>query len=109
MGYICMRSGHTRGSTMDLTLVRADTGEDTDMGGTFDFFGERSNPDYIGDLTYEQISNRLILREVMLDHGFKPFPTEWWHFTLEDEPYPDTYFDFPVNSHFSGWQEGKVL
>lgn len=97
MGYICVKSGHTRGSTVDVTLVDAETGNEIDMGGTFDYFGERSNPCYKGELTDEQLSNRRTLREVMLRHGFKPFPTEWWHFTLKDEPYPDTYFDFPVS------------
>ncbi len=95
-GYIAEKSGHSRGSTLDLTLFDMDTGKDVDMGGTFDYFGELSHPDYTGDLTEEQIANRNILRDIMLNNGFKPLSTEWWHFTLEDEPYPDTYFTFPV-------------
>ena len=67
------------------------------MGGTFDYFGELSHPDY-KDITDEQYENRMILRKAMMAHGFKPLEEEWWHFTLEDEPYPDTYFTFPVNS-----------
>ena len=65
--------------------------------GTFDYFGELSHPDY-QDITPKQYSMRMLLREVMIRHGFKPLPEEWWHFTLEDEPYPDTYFTFTVNS-----------
>ena len=96
-GYIAEYSGHSRGSTVDLTLFDMTTEKEVDMGGTFDFFGELSHPDYRG-ITEEQYANRMILREAMLAHGFKPIGTEWWHFTLADEPYPDTYFTFPVNS-----------
>ena len=95
-GYIAEHSGHSRGSTVDLTLFDMAAEKELDMGGTFDFFGEVSHPDY-KDITDEQYANRMILREVMLKHGFKPLPEEWWHFTLEDEPYPTTYFTFPVN------------
>ena len=95
-GYIDAKSGHSRGSTIDLTLFDMDTGKEVDMGGTFDYFGELSHPDYVGDLTQEQIDNRNTLRDIMVDNGFKPLDTEWWHFTLVDEPYPDTYFTFPV-------------
>lgn len=94
-GFIAKRSGHSRGSTVDLTLLDEKTGSLVDMGGPFDFFGELSHPDYTG-VTPEQHANRMLLRETMLKHGFKPLRTEWWHFTLRDEPYPDTYFDFPV-------------
>ena len=94
-GYICARSGHSRGSTVDLTLVHIQSGKEVDMGGVFDYFGELSHPDYDG-ITPEQKANRLILREAMLRHGFRPLDTEWWHFTLDNEPYPDTYFDFPI-------------
>lgn len=97
-GYIAEKSGHSRGSTVDLTLFDMATGKEVDMGGTFDYFGELSHPDYTGELTEEQIANRNILREAMIAHGFKPLEEEWWHFTLENEPYPDTYFDFPVSS-----------
>ena len=97
-GYIDEKSGHSRGSTIDLTLFDMNTGKEVDMGGTFDYFGERSHPDFKGDLTRKQIANRKILRDAMLRHGFKPLDTEWWHFTLKNEPYPDTYFTFPVRN-----------
>lgn len=97
-GYIAAKSGHSRGSTVDLTLFDMSTGKEVDMGGTFDYFGELSHPDYKGNLTEQQIHNRQILREAMLRHGFKPLAEEWWHFTLKDEPYPDTYFEFPVEN-----------
>ncbi len=101
-GYIDAKSGHSRGSTIDLTLFDMDTGKEVDMGGTFDYFGELSHPDYVGDLTEEQIENRNTLRDIMVDNGFKPLDTEWWHFTLVDEPYPDTYFTFPVTEDSLG-------
>ncbi len=97
LGYIAEHSGHSRGSTVDLTLFDMTTEREVDMGGTFDWFGELSHPDYT-DITEEQYANRMVLREAMLAHGFKPLEEEWWHFTLEDEPYPDTYFTFPVSS-----------
>ena len=96
-GYIAEHSGHSRGSTVDLTLFDMKTEKELDMGGTFDFFGEQSHPDYT-NITETQYANRMILRDAMLSHGFKPIDTEWWHFTLENEPYSDTYFTFPVNS-----------
>ncbi len=95
-GYIDAKSGHSRGSTVDLTLFDMRTGKEVDMGGTFDYFGELSHPDYTENLTRQQIKNRNYLRKVMIKHGFRPLATEWWHFTLENEPYPDTYFTFPV-------------
>lgn len=95
-GFIAKKSGHSRGSTVDLTLVDALTGKELDMGGAFDYFGELSHPGYRGELTQAQIDNRMLLREAMLRHGFKPLSTEWWHFTLVNEPWPGTYFDFPV-------------
>lgn len=94
-GYISSKSGHSRGSTVDLTLLDMNTGKELDMGGAFDCFGKHSHPGYTG-LTEEQAANRALLRDAMLSHGFKGIQTEWWHFTLEDEPYPDTYFNFPV-------------
>ena len=96
-GFIARRSGHSRGSTVDLTLVDEATGQPLDMGGPFDFFGELSHPDYAG-VTPQQHANRMLLRAAMLARGFKPLSTEWWHFTLRDEPFPDTFFDFPVRS-----------
>ena len=106
-GYIARRSGHSRGSTVDLTLFDMNTEKEADMDGTFDWFGTESHPDFGGDpdtkqyngnsdITAEQFQNRMILRTAMLKHGFKPYDEEWWHFTLKNEPYPDTYFTFPV-------------
>jgi D-alanyl-D-alanine dipeptidase len=96
LGYIAEHSGHSRGSTVDLTLFDMAAEKELDMGGVFDYFGEESHPDYRG-ITEEQYANRMLLRETMLAHGFKPLAEEWWHFTLADEPYPDTYFTFPVS------------
>ncbi len=95
-GYIASKSGHSRGSTVDLTIVDMKTGRAVDMGGGFDFFGEISHSARTEGLTQEQINNRKILRDAMVSNGFKGISTEWWHFTLVDEPYPDTYFDFPI-------------
>ena len=93
--FICAKSSHSRGSTVDLTLFDMQSGREVDMGGPFDWFGDLSYPDY-QDISEAQKENRKILRDAMMEAGFKPFDTEWWHFTLEDEPFPDTYFDFPV-------------
>ncbi|MBQ0024453.1 MAG: M15 family metallopeptidase [Bacteroidales bacterium] len=95
LGYICEKSSHSRGSTVDLTLFDTRTQKEADMGGVFDWFGPLSAPDS-PDVTAEQHANRMLLRELMLKHGFNPYEAEWWHFTLKDEPYPDTYFDHPV-------------
>ena len=92
--YIMAKSGHTRGSTIDLTLIKKD-GSFVDMGGTFDLFSEISHPDY-KKLTRQQKRNRKILHDAMIKAGFKGIDSEWWHFTLNDEPYPDTYFDFDI-------------
>ena len=110
--YIMEKSGHTRGSTVDLTLFDMATEKELDMGGTFDWFGVESHPDFCGNpdtgeytggkspagrsITEEQFAHRMILRKAMLRHGFKPLDSEWWHFTLKDEPFPDTYFTFSV-------------
>lgn len=107
--YVATKSGHSRGSTVDLTIVDMKTGKEVDMGGTFDWFGIESHPDYGGgnpetldfqqtdpNFTSVQFYNRMVLRTAMLRHGFKPLDNEWWHFTLKDEPFPDTYFNFPV-------------
>ena len=93
--YISKKSGHSRGSTVDLTLFDMSSGKEVNMGGTFDYFGNRSHPDYTG-ITSEQYANRMLLRDTMVSHGFKPVSSEWWHFTLKSEPYPNTYFTFPV-------------
>ena len=98
-GYIASRSSHSRGSTIDLTLLDMATGKEVDMGSPFDFFGEVSHPD-CRTITEEQFENRRLLQKVMLRHGFEPIDCEWWHFTLGDEPYPDTYFEFPVSSQY---------
>lgn len=97
LGYIASKSSHSRGSTVDLTLLDMETGKEVDMGSPFDFFNEVSHPDYKG-VTDEQYGNRMLLQNAMVKYGFAPFDYEWWHFTLENEPYPDTYFEFPVNS-----------
>lgn len=105
-GYIAEKSGHTRGSTIDLTLFDMATEREVDMGCTFDYFGVASHPDVLPGqeigaykpITEEQYRNRMILRDAMLRHGFKPYDCEWWHFTLENEPYPDTYFTFPIST-----------
>ncbi len=98
-GYIAKRSSHSRGSAVDLTLLDMKTGKEIDMGGPFDFFSELSHPDYKG-ITDEQYENRMTLRRAMLRNGFEPIDCEWWHFVLKDEPYPDTYFEFPVSSAY---------
>ncbi|MBR2280389.1 MAG: M15 family metallopeptidase [Ruminococcus sp.] len=98
-GYIAKLSSHSRGSTVDLTLLDMNTGKELDMGSPFDLFSPASHPDYKG-ITEEQYSNRMMLRSVMLRNGFKPIDCEWWHFTLDNEPYPDTYFEFPVSSDY---------
>ncbi len=94
-GYIASKSGHTRGSTVDLTLVHVKTNQEVDMGSTYDFFGKASHPFYKG-ITKIQQKNRLFLRTVMLKNGFQPYENEWWHFTLKKEPFPKTYFNFPI-------------
>ena len=94
-GYIAERSGHSRGSTVDLTLVYLPYESDVPMGTGFDFFSPRSWPTD-ADQPSEVRAHRLLLSTIMQRHGFKPYEYEWWHFTFADEPYPDTFFDFPV-------------
>ena len=98
-GYIAKLSSHSRGSTIDLTLLDMKTGKEVDMGSPFDLFDEKSHPDN-KDITDEQYENRMILQNVMVRNGFEPIDCEWWHFTLENEPYPETYFEFPVSSRY---------
>ena len=98
-GYIASQSSHSRGSTIDLTLLDMQTGKEVDMGSPFDLFSEVSHPDYRG-ISDEQYVNRMFLRDAMVRNGFEPIYCEWWHFTLKDEPYPDTYFDFPVSTRY---------
>ena len=94
-GYIAARSGHSRGSTIDLTIVDAQSGEELEMGTPWDFFDPSSWPSNL-ELPPQARVNRNLLNAVMTKHGFKALPEEWWHFTLENEPYPDTYFNFPI-------------
>ena len=94
-GYIAKQSSHSRGSTVDLTLLDMNTGMEVDMGSPFDLFSERSHPDS-REVTEEQYENRMLLQKAMIRSGFQPIDCEWWHFTLKDEPFPDTYFTFPV-------------
>ena len=98
-GYIAKQSSHSRGSAVDLTLLDMRTGKELDMGGPFDLFSELSHPD-CRETTDEQYDNRMLLRHAMLRNGFQPIDCEWWHFSLRDEPYPDTYFAFPVSSAY---------
>ena len=100
-GYIALRSGHSRGSAVDCTLLDMKTGQELDMGGPFDLFDERSHYAAKG-LTKVQERNRATLRSVMMECGFKGIRTEWWHFVLRDEPFPDTYFDFPLSEAGTG-------
>jgi|TARA_R110002050_G_scaffold105292_1_gene214953 D-alanyl-D-alanine dipeptidase len=94
-GYIASKSGHTRGSTVDLTIIDAKTGKELDMGSPYDFFGVQSHPLH-SNLSKEQKENRMLLRKVMLENNFKPYENEWWHFTLRNEPFRNTYFNFSV-------------
>ena len=98
-GYIAKQSSHSRGSTVDLTLLDMSTGKELDMGSPFDLFSVASHPDYKG-ITEQQYENRMLLQRVMVRNGFEPIDCEWWHFTLKDEPFPDTYFEFPVSSEY---------
>ena len=95
-GYIAEKSGHSRGSTIDLSLVYLDgekKGQEVDMGGEWDYFGKRSNYDY-PEISPKQKENRALLQKIMIKHGFLPYAEEWWHFTLAKEPFPIQYFDF---------------
>ena len=94
-GYIAEKSGHSRGSTVDLTLVNLIDGSELPMGTPFDFFGPESWPDY-RQLEVTIRANRALLQQVMQRGGFRPLPQEWWHFTLDPEPWPDRYFDFQI-------------
>lgn len=107
LGYIAHHSGHSRGSTVDLTLFDMNSEKEVDMGGTFDWFGHESHADCGGNpltlkhrpndtITSIQFQNRMLLRKVMQKHGFIPYKNEWWHFTLRNEPFPNSYFNFPV-------------
>lgn len=93
--YIATRSGHSRGSTLDLTIIDGITNEPLDMGSPYDFFGKESWVNH-DDLTNIQKANRQLLQSIMLKHNFRNYAKEWWHFTLRLEPFPKTYFDFPI-------------
>ncbi|WP_060772128.1 M15 family metallopeptidase [Methylobacterium sp. AMS5] len=95
LGYIAERSSHSRGSTVDLTLVRKADGAELDMGTPFDLFDPASATDFPG-VSPSQSRNRNRLRDAMIRAGFTPYAQEWWHFTLKGEPYPETAFDRPV-------------
>ena len=94
-GYIASKSGHSRGSTVDLTIITLETSEELDMGTEFDFFGVQAHFSY-ENLSAIQKENRALLKSTMEKHGFKYYKNEWWHYTLVNEPYKDTYFDFDI-------------
>ena len=98
-GYIAKESSHSRGSTVDLTLLDMGTGKEVDMGSPFDLFDPISHPD-CREVTDEQYDNRMLLQNLMVRAGFEPIDCEWWHFTLKDEPFTETYFDFQVSSEY---------
>ena len=94
-GYIAARSGHSRGSTLDLTIVDLESNRELDMGTDFDYFDPLSHT-VNSRIRKSQQDNRIALKSVMERNGFKNLEEEWWHFTLKSEPYPDKYFDFRV-------------
>lgn len=95
LGFIASKSSHTRGSTVDLSLIDIKTNKELDMGSSYDFFGATSDV-FHKNLSSKQEKNRMLLRNIMIKNGFKPYDNEWWHFTLVDEPFPNTYFNFVV-------------
>ena len=94
-GYISAKSGHSRGSTVDLTIVSLKTKQILNMGSPYDLFDDISGLE-TNQITKNQKSLRSLLKRRMEKHGFQSYEKEWWHFTLKDEPYPDTYFNFPI-------------
>ena len=94
-GYIAKKSGHSRGSTVDLTLVSINSGKELDMGTPFDFFSTLSNTNN-PSITKEALKNRMILKTAMEKFGFKNYSKEWWHYTLINEPFKNQYFDFVI-------------
>ncbi len=94
-GYVAAKSGHSRGSAVDLTLYYLATGELAPMGGGHDLMDPVSHHGAKG-ITLVEAINRQYLRSIMNTSGFSSYDCEWWHYTLEGEPYPGTYFDFPV-------------
>jgi len=102
--YIARKSGHSKGSTVDLTICYKDTKKEVDMGSHFDYFGPPSHTAYQGaypggNVNKTHNKNRMLLKRVMEKHGFTNYANEWWHFTLDNQPYPKTYFNFPVRDH----------
>ena len=95
LGYIAERSGHSRGSTLDVTMINLRSGAEVDMGSPYDLFDPISWPASTAVSKATQ-ANRMLLQDTMIKAGFRPLKEEWWHFTLNDEPYPETYFDFVV-------------
>jgi D-alanyl-D-alanine dipeptidase len=96
LGYIAAKSSHSRGSTVDITLVEISSGKEIDMGSPYDFFGLESSHDY-ENISNTQKNNRKLLLDVMTKNGFSSYSKEWWHYTFIDEPFPTTYFDFSIN------------
>jgi D-alanyl-D-alanine dipeptidase len=94
-GYVAPKSGHSRGSAVDLTLYRLDSGELAAMGGDHDLMDARSHHG-AREVSGAESENRRTLCVLMEASGFDPYQQEWWHYVLRDEPYPDTYFDFPI-------------
>ncbi|MGV6944247.1 M15 family metallopeptidase [Sphingobacterium kyonggiense] len=95
LGYIAAKSGHSRGSTIDLTIINLKSKEELDMGSNFDFFGEISHHNY-PNISTQQKANRKKLKNIMEKHGFKAIDEEWWHYTLKNEPFKGKHFDFPI-------------
>ena len=95
LGYVARRSGHSRGSAVDLTLYRLDNGELVPMGGHHDLMDARSHHGARG-VPDAEARNRRTLCSLMEHSGFRRYECEWWHYSLADEPHPDTYFDFPI-------------
>jgi len=95
LGFIASKSGHTRGSSVDLSIVEIKTNKEIDMGSSYDFFGATSYSLY-KKLSSRQEKNRMFLRNIMIKNGFNPYDKEWWHYTLVDEPFPNTYFNFDI-------------
>lgn len=95
LGYVAPQSSHSRGSAIDLTLYRLDTGDMVSMGSNFDFMDERSHHASAA-VTAGESEHRRLLRSIMEHNGFEAYENEWWHYLLKDEPYPDRYFDFPI-------------
>ncbi len=95
--YIAAKSGHSRGATVDLTLVEQVNGhwQELDMGSAWDLFDEISNTDS-NHITQPQQANRYLLKHLMAQAGFSAYDMEWWHFSLAEQPYSDTYFNFMI-------------